>query len=151
MLVEGKFLSYNDDLTDAFEIRKQVFQLEQGVKEEEEFDDLDKEAVHVVIYIQQKAVATGRLLFDGDTFRIGRVAVLQEERGKQYGDFVVRMLMDRAFNSGAKEIFISAQIQTKGFYEKIGFQQDGEEFIEAGIRHIPMKIEQNHVCKGCQS
>ncbi len=150
MLVEGKFRSYEEDLTDAFEIRRKVFQEEQGVDPEIEFDELDKAAMHVIIYVADKAVATGRLIFDGETYRIGRVAVLKEERGKQYGDFVVRMLADRAFQSGAKEVLLGSQVQVREFYEKLGFVSYGEEYIEAGIRHIPMKLKAASMCSHCK-
>lgn len=149
MIVEGKFLSYKDNLSDAFEIRKQVFQIEQGVSAEEEFDALDKEAIHVVIYSGGKAVATGRLLMLNDKFVIGRVCVRKEERGKQYGDFVVRMLVDKAFQSGAEEVILGSQIHAMGFYEKIGFVPYGEIYMDAGIEHRYMKMIKDQLCKKC--
>lgn len=150
MLVEGKFRSYQEDLTDAFEIRRKVFQEEQGVSAEIEFDELDKQAVHVIVYVGEKAVATGRVFNEGDTYHIGRVAVLKEERGRQYGDFVVRMLADKAFQTGADEVFLGAQISARGFYEKLGFVPCGEEYIEADILHVPMKLKKEAVCSLCK-
>lgn len=150
MIIQGKFKSYEDDLSDAFEIRKKVFQDEQNVNSEIDYDEWDKYAMHVVIYVSDKAVATGRLVFDGDTYRIGRVAVLKEERGKQYGDFVVRMLVDRAFQSGAKEIILGSQLHVIGFYEKLGFKSFGEEYEEAGIKHMKMRLTQGNMCSKCK-
>lgn len=153
MMVEGKFISYQDeDLDKVFDIRRQVFQIEQGVDAELEFDDLDKEAVHVLVTVGGKAVACGRLLKESDTdcFRIGRVAVLKEERGRQYGDFVVRMLVDRAFQAGAKEIVLGSQLYAVDFYRKIGFVPFGEEYLDAGIKHIPMIMKTGGMCRDCQ-
>lgn len=154
MLIQGKYLYYGDDISEAFEIRKQVFQIEQGVSAEEEFDSLDDLSVHVLVFAlgeSQRAVATGRVYYDSQNYRIGRVAVLKNERGKKYGDFVVRMLANKAFLSGAKEIYIDAQVAAIPFYEKIGFTSFGDEFIEAGIQHISMKLIAGSLCKDCTS
>ena len=77
----------------------------------------------------------------------------REERGKKYGDFVVRMLADKAFNSGINEIYVGAQTQAIGFYETIGFKVCSEEYIEAGIPHKLMKLVENDFrrCRGCQA
>lgn len=150
-MIKGVYLNGEEDLTDAFSIRRKVFIEEQKVPEEIEMDELDAYAIHAVAYDGDKAVATGRIIYDGDTYKIGRIAVLKEERGKQYGDFIVRMLVDKAFLHGAKEVLLGAQLPAVGFYEKIGFKPCGEEFEEAGIPHIPMKLQHDGLCKKCQN
>jgi predicted GNAT family N-acyltransferase len=154
MPVQGKYLYYGDDLSEAFQIRKEVFQEEQGVSEKEEFDEIDDLAIHVVVYSNDdlnKAVATGRVFFDGNDYYIGRIAVLKDERGKNYGDFAVRMLANKAFLAGANEILIHAQVSAVPFYEKIGFITYGDEFMEAGINHISMKLVAGSLCKKCDN
>lgn len=148
-MIEGKYLSYGDDLDEVFKIRKEVFQVEQQVSEEIERDALDQEAIHVLVYSGKKAVATGRILYDGNEYKIGRIAVLKEERGKEYGDFVVRLLVDKAFVSGAKEVLLGAQKQVIGFYEKIGFEVYGEPYMDAGIEHMHMRLRKQNLCRGC--
>lgn len=148
-MIKGVYLNGEDDLTDAFLIREKVFIEEQGVPKELELDELDTYAIHAVAYDGEKAVATGRIVYDGDTYKIGRVAVLKEERGKQYGDFIVRMLLDKAFLHGADEVVLGAQLQAVKFYEKIGFEQYGEIFDDAGIPHISMRLKRGKLCKKC--
>lgn len=148
-MVKGVYLNGEEDLSPAFAIRRKVFIEEQNVPEEIEMDDLDAYAIHAVAYAGEKAVATGRIIYDGETYKIGRIAVLKEERGKQYGDFIVRMLLDKAFLHGAKEVLLSSQLSAVGFYEKIGFETEGEVFEEAGISHIPMRIKKENVCSKC--
>lgn len=149
MLIEGKYLFFGDNLSDSFAVRGKVFQEEQGIPKEIELDNLDNDAVHVVVYVDHSPVATGRMIFDGKNYYIGRVAVLKEERRKKYGDFVVRMLADKAFMMGAKEIYINSQESVVGFYEKIGFAVCGEKHIEADIIHVPMKLVRTGLCKNC--
>ena len=150
-MIEGKFLKGTEDLSEAFNIRKKVFCEEQGISMEEEFDTLDRESIHVIIYDENNIVATGRLYRKDDYYKIGRIAVLKEFRGKYYGDFVVRMLIDRAFQEGATCVHVGAQRKAQAFYETIGFVVDGEEYDEMGILHIPMSIKNGALCKGCQN
>lgn len=149
-MVEGKFITGKKQFEEIYEIRKKVFCEEQEIPEELEFDLLDEEAIHVLIKEKEKSVATARLIRIGEQYRIGRVAVLKEERGNYYGDFAVRMLADRAFQMGADEILISAQIKAIPFYEKIGFQRYGDSYYEDGIVHIGMKLKKHGLCSCCK-
>lgn len=154
MAVQGKYLSYKDNkFSDAISIRQKVFVEEQKIPETVEFDEEDISAIHAVAYeglSNVKAVATGRLLCKDGWAEIGRVAVLKEERGKQYGDLIVRMLIDKAKTLKYGEIFLNAQVQAEGFYKKIGFIVIGEPFFEVGIQHIRMKYDRNSVNKCCK-
>ena len=40
----------------------------------------------------------------------------------------------------ADVITIEAQVQARGFYEKLGFVQTSDEFDDGGIMHIEMKL-----------
>lgn len=153
-MIQGKYLYYGDDLTQAFDIRRKVFVDEQKVSEEEEFDEIDNIAVHAIVFDtddKNKPVATGRVYPNpnGDNFCIGRIAVLKEARGKYYGDFVVRLLLNKALLSGAKEVILSAQVRAIPFYEKIGFISYGDIFQDAGIDHVKMKIIPENICRKC--
>jgi predicted GNAT family N-acyltransferase len=153
MLIQGKILSYGDDLSEAYAIRREVFIKEEGIPEEIEFDELDAEAMHVVVYEnndQKKAVATGRINYDGENCQISRIAVLKEFRGRMYGDFTVRMLLNKAFSADIKIVTINAQQSAIEFYKKIGFQCTGSEFIEAEILYCKMTIYAKDIVKLCK-
>lgn len=155
MYIQGKLIHPGEDLSECFKIREEVFVKEQGIPEELEFDDLDKTALHCLIFStdneQNKAVATGRLiLLEDGAFKIGRIAVRKEERGKHYGDMLVKILVSKAFECGAKTVNLSAQVRAVKFYESIGFKTVGEVYIEDGIEHIRMELDQHDLCKTCQ-
>ena len=139
-MISTKWLKGNDDLIDAHTIRAKVFINEQNVPQEVEMDDKDLGAFHVVVYNDEKAVATGRLLINESEFLIGRIAVLKEERKKGFGDLVVKMLVRKAEDKGAKEVLVHAQMSALKFYEKLGFKIVGNEYIEenTNIPHIHM-------------
>lgn len=159
MYIQGRFKTYQDDLNEVYEIRREVFIKEQHKTESEEFDDYDKYAVFCVLYEENDSsnkdekipVATGRLvLLEDGRYKIGRIAVKKEYRGKQYGDMLVKMLVNKAFMSGAKEVYVGAQIQAVGFYKTIGFKEIGDEYIEANIPHIDMVLIPENLCKKCK-
>ena len=161
-MIQGKIISYEDGLSEAFEIRNKVFVGENGIPKELEFDDLDKDSMHVIVYeadpngrnnqrkvINTKAVATGRIIYDGFSCQIGKIAVLKEYRGNRYGDFTVRMLLNKAFTAGIEEVTIHAFLSSEGFYNKIGFKKIGDKFIENGIWHCKMYITAQNIVTIC--
>ena len=119
--MEIRFLNGRDDLSDAFFVRDEVFTKEQGftIPDADAFDAISD---HMIVYIDGKPAATGRVYRDEHgAFHIGRIAVLKQYRGRQLG----RLLMDRleaaACEQGAEKIVLGAQLYAVPFYEKCGF------------------------------
>jgi len=131
----------NKGIEDALSIRRKVFIEEQSVPEEIEIDDIDSFAEHIIIYEDNKPIATGRVFKKDDNFFLGRIAVLKEYRRKHFGKMAVKMLVNRGFNKGAEKIIIHAQTTAEEFYKKLGFESFGEKYYEAGIEHINMILK----------
>ncbi|WP_298414713.1 GNAT family N-acetyltransferase [Janthinobacterium sp.] len=123
---------------DATAIRFEVFVDEQKVPAEIELDDMDAVCLHAVAYDEAgKAVGTGRLLPDG---HIGRMAVRQPGRGTGVGGAILTLLMDKARARGDAAVVLNAQTVAAPFYARHGFVQRGEQFEEAGIAHVEMRL-----------
>jgi predicted GNAT family N-acyltransferase len=122
-----------------------VFIEEQGCPENEDRDGLDEAALHLIVYVDEIPAATGRIWHDGSVFRIGRLAVRKRYRRQGIGDLALRLLLYKAFNSGAEELFVNAQTYIKELYGKFGFKECGEEFTDAGMPHIPMSVKKDGV------
>ena len=123
---------------DATAIRFEVFVDEQKVPAEIELDDMDAVCLHAVAYDEAgKAIGTGRLLPDG---HIGRMAVRQPGRGTGVGGTILTLLMDKARARGDAAVVLNAQIVAAPFYARHGFLQQGEQFEEAGIAHVEMRL-----------
>ncbi len=125
------------DMAAISDVRTPVFIVEQNVSEEEEWDGLDDQCVHVLAYAtdtdgEEIPVGTARLLLDG---KIGRMAVLKQYRGHGIGGKLLTMLMDEARARGHNEVTLAAQIHAIPFYEQFGFAAHGEEFMDANIPH----------------
>lgn len=124
----------------ARQIRLTVFCDEQGYLPQQEFDEADGTALHVVLYDGETAVATGRILQESDrVFYLGRIAVQKPWRGRQAGRFLMETLMELARRRGAGTFRLGAQVQARGFYEKLGFQVVGEEYPDGHVPHVPME------------
>ena len=139
-----RVISYPDEFEHSSKIRLEVFVGEQQVPEEEELDDLDALAVHVVAFLNGNAVGTGRLIDEGQGIaRIGRMAVRRSYRGTGIGSAILETLLDAARSRGLQVARLAAQLHALGFYERFGFQAEGEQFMEAGILHRWMTLPLN--------
>lgn len=144
-MVTSAFLPGNGDISEPLNIRREVFIEEQGCQESEDRDGFDESALHLIVYVDEMPAATGRIWHDGSVFRIGRLAVIKRYRKQGVGDLALRLLLYKAFNSGAEELFVNAQVYIKELYKKFGFKECGEEFIDAGLPHIPMSLKKDDV------
>jgi len=126
-------------LAACFEIRRIVFVEEQGVSPEEEFDDLDAACVHFIARRDGEAVGTARLHPQPEVGKAQRVAVLAQARRSGVGAELMRAIESEAVDRGLRQIVLHAQTSAIPFYRSIGYQAEGEEFIEADIAHRFMR------------
>lgn len=148
-MVTAVLIHGSEGLEVQYKIRYQVFTLEQGVPIEIEQDEYDSVSQHVIIYDDNIAVGTGRIINKNGQWLIGRIAVLSDFRGRSYGDLIVRKLVDYGFRMGYKQIEVHSQIQVLDFYKRIGFIEYGEEYLESNIQHKSMYITEELFYKQC--
>ncbi|MEU3015989.1 GNAT family N-acetyltransferase [Nocardiopsis sp. NPDC007018] len=128
------------DRAAVFVIRGAVFVAEQRVPIEEEWDDRDSTAAHLLAVVDDVPVGTVRLVDQGDgSGLLGRMAVLPDGRGNGTGAALVRAAEDLARESGLARVELHAQTHALGFYERLGYTAHGEEFMDAGIPHLHME------------
>lgn len=140
-MVVIKKVGTKDEMEQVYDIRREVFIEEQGVPEDIEMDGRDDEAVHVLAVVDGEPAGCGRLLFSGDETRIGRVAVRKKMRGYGIGDGICRLLIALAKDRGAEKIVLDAQLTAEGFYSRLGFEREGDVFMEAGMEHVRMTMK----------
>jgi len=137
--MEIKKAGTDKEISDAQEVRRIVFIEEQGISADLDIDGQDKLSDHFVAYSENKPIATTRIRYiNKDLAKIERTAVITEFRGKGVGKQLIEKSINYLEKKGVKEIVLHAQEHAKGFYKKLGFEQRGEEFEEAGIRHVKM-------------
>ncbi|AYH44761.1 hypothetical protein CDA09_15450 [Azoarcus sp. DN11] len=132
-----RILDWRDAAALAMPLRERVFVMEQGVPAELERDASDPHCRHAVATTAAgEVVATGRLLPDG---HIGRMAVAALWRNRGIGGLMLEALVAEADRLGFREVVLNAQIDAVDFYLRHGFTPEGEDFVEAGIRHRTMR------------
>ena len=122
---------------DAKLIRSMVFIEEQHISEADEWDEQDAISLHFVVYAQDQPIATARLLENNS---IGRVAVLQQYRGEGIGKLLMQQIIQVAKQQNRVFLQLSAQVYATRFYENLGFQVQGEEYLDCEIPHIDMGL-----------
>lgn len=131
-------VNWSDRQAELASVRRAVFIEEQNVPESIEPDDRDPYCHHVLACDKSgDPVGTARIDTNG---KIGRMAVLREYRGRGVGREMLRVIMDCGRANGITNFHLSAQISAVGFYRKMGFELTGNEFEEAGIRHVNMRL-----------
>lgn len=129
---------FNQLPDESMKIRVEVFVNEQGFNDE--FDEIDKIAKHIVAYDNGKAVATARFFTEdgGEEYHIGRLAVIKSYRKLGLGKEIMKKIENAVKSYGAKRIALSAQVRASVFYEKNGYKKTGSEYLDEYCPHIKM-------------
>ena len=128
-----------DELYELLRVRVQVFVVEQHCPYEE-VDGRDKQAYHIWLRDETGIKAYLRVLDRGVSFEevsIGRVLTTERSRGLGHKILDAGIAAARE-KYGAETIRIEAQTYARKLYERHGFRQVGDEFLEDDIPHIPM-------------
>ena len=124
----------------AKQVREIVFVQEQGIDASLEYDDLDDVCTHVIGLLDEQPVTTARLRpVDSAVGKVERVATIQTARGHGYGKEIMDEVERVAKHQGLSELRLGAQLTALPFYEKIGYEAFGDEFLDANIPHRMMR------------
>jgi len=127
---------------EAKAIRTSVFVIEQGFNEE--FDISDNEAIHVLMYLDDKAIGNSRIIYQAkhNSITIGRFAILKKYRNKGYGklllEYTEKVIIDKY---GHIKIGLGAQDRAKYFYHKLGYSFTDETYLDENYPHVWMEKE----------
>ena len=123
----------------AHNIRHEVFVIGQNCPEEIEWE-FEEESTHFLVFDNKEAVATARHRETENGYKLERFAVLENKRGNGYGHIVLKAILEDLSNSN-ENIYMHAQLDVIPFYEKMGFEKEGDLFIEANITHYKMSLK----------
>jgi ElaA protein len=118
-------------------LREEVFVVEQACAYQElDGRDLEPGTRHVWAELEGRPVGYLRVLDEGDHAKIGRVLVARRHRGSGLS----ARLMERALSLvGDRPSVLDAQAPLASWYAGFGYAVTGPEFLEDGIKHVPMR------------
>jgi len=137
--MEVKLAATQQELEDAFSIRKEVFIHEQHVPEEEEIDQYEDTSAHFVLYENGQPIGAGRFRSLDGIGKVERICVLQENRKSGAGKEIMNKIEEYAKENGFASLKLNAQTHAIPFYTRLGYEIVSEEFLDAGIPHRTMK------------
>lgn len=126
-------------LHDILRLRCDVFVVEQSCPYPElDGRDLESTTGHHWIDVDGEVACYLRTLAEPDgSVRIGRVVTAPAHRGSGLAAIAVTAVIGR---QTAHEVVLDAQSYLVDWYRRLGFEPDGDEFVEDGIAHVPMRL-----------
>jgi len=136
-----RFASTAQDREAAYELRRAVFEVEQGVPRPLDRDAYDYNADHVVAFDPEgRCVGTGRMVrLDQRTCQIGRMAVASTHRRHGIGAKVLEALERMAVLRGVGELVVHSQLPAEPFFAARSYQREGAVFAEQDVPHLRMR------------
>jgi ElaA protein len=140
VLREARFAELTPaELYAVLRLRVDVFVVEQACPYPE-LDGRDAEPTTTHLWYADadgRALATVRVLHNGEDRAIGRVATALDARNRGLSARLVRRGIELC---EGRTIDIGAQAYLEHWYERFGFRRSGPDYDEDGILHLPMRL-----------
>ena len=135
-----KIVTTEEELQQAYHVRKTVFVEEQNVPIEEEIDHLEEESTHFIVTNEDnEPIGAGRFRVVDSYGKVERICVIAEARTSGIGRALMEAIEQYALSQEIEITKLNAQVQAIPFYESLGYAIISDEFLDAGIPHRTMK------------
>ena len=142
MEVQCKKVKSLPEFIDSIRLRVEVFIKEHGMPPGWEPDEDDRNAVHFIALSGKEVVCTARYRKVGKgEFKIERMATQKEMRGKGVAGRLLKFMLAHIQKQKPKKIWLRAQEQVQGFYQKHDFKPVAEPFEIYGKMHVDMEYK----------
>lgn len=104
-------------------------------------DDRAPENVPHILMLDEQAIGTARLDLKGDYAVVRLVAISPEHQRNGFGEIMDRMLTEKCWELGVKQMRVNAAPDAVGFYEKTGWHKeswDPEELVGIASNCVQM-------------
>jgi len=145
-----KFNEMKKPIVDSMlKLRHEVFTVEEG-RVGLDNDDIDHISHHLCIVAENSVVACLRLYrlqnnrSESPVYKIGRFCVSKEYRQKKIGRKMISMALLKGQSLGGDhvEFSVESQVYLASLYQSLGFQGDGDPYVDDDVPHIPMRLTQ---------
>ena len=140
-MVQGRWYPGGSDITLPLQLRMSVFGRGK--------DAIDAYAQQAVIFENDVAVAAARLWWQDGAFVIGDIGVLEEKRGRGFGDLLVRLTLYKALTHAASVIRLECPADVESFFAQYGFVTDSrtENLVQMSI--LGENVQLSHCGGNC--
>lgn len=153
-MIHGKIVQI-EQCDQIYDVRKQVIYEETGNLLDVVRDEHDQDGYYGIVLesmTSDNIVGCGRIYLNGSSVVIDKIAVLMNYRKKGYGDFILRMLVNKALNSSVNKIIVYGQKKYISCYYKVGLEiEDHNEIVEDDIPLLRMFLPNNKLKKPCEN
>ena len=123
-------------------LRDEILRKPLGLRFTPEELEGEKENLHIAAYEDDQMLGCCMLVEeDLQTVRLRQMAVLNDLQGKGIGRALMQFAENLARDRGYRKITMHARKNAIGFYEKMGYRKQGDEFTEITIPHYVMEKE----------
>lgn len=156
-MIEGRYLYYGDDMQDLNYLksifitdRKYLVLFKSSANAISKSIELD-EGIYVVIYVAEKPIGMGKLIYDGTDFYIDEVNVMSVSDDVKYTDFIIRMLLEKAILLNCKKIKVIESLKNSSIYMNIGFKEIERKIDEEEQDWLLLELDIDSIRKECCS
>ncbi|RLQ97155.1 GNAT family N-acetyltransferase [Falsibacillus albus] len=135
----AKIVNGDQELMQAFSVRRKVFIDEQKVPAEEEIDQFEQSCTHFLLLEDDNPIGAGRFRIIDGKGKVERICVLNQFRGNGAGKLIMDKIEEYAKDGSVEYLKLNAQTHAIPFYERLGYEVISEEFLDAGIPHKSMQ------------
>ena len=138
-----KIVDYGtDEYKDTIKLRNEILRKPLGLAFAEDELEKEKANMHMAAYEDERMLGCCMLVEEGpQTVRLRQMAVVNDVQGKGIGRALMTFAENLARDRGYRKITMHARKNALGFYEKLGYKKNGEEFVEITIPHYVMEKE----------
>jgi predicted GNAT family N-acyltransferase len=129
----------SDDYQKMVDLRYEILRKPLGLAFSEDELEKEKEDILIGAFDDEKLLACCLNTREkGNTCRLRQMAVQNNMQGKGIGATMMNFAENVARDRGFRTMSMHARKSAIGFYEKLGYRVDGDEFQEVTIPHFVM-------------
>ena len=144
-----------NDFMKVVAIRASVFLAEQDCPYDEEFDNNDLSASHLIAYLHNEPVATLRIRWFASFAKIERVCVMKHVRGGALVKLMIETAVDMIGRKGYRHVLGYIQKRLVPFWKQLGFHpREGAQHGLPGLsgvygpKGIPIELPEEEAADG---
>ena len=139
-----KIITKEEDLTEYYKIRNNIFVKEQKIFTETDIDEYDEEAIHIAAVEKKTGKMVGGVRCynpEGDTWIGGRLSAAPGYRNGRVGHNLVRFAVQTVKTRGCTKFLAYVQPQNVKFFERLDWKPVGQLIMHHRKLHQLMEAD----------